>query len=276
VTVRLSVDGDIATITLDNPAKRNAMTPAMWRQLRNTIENLPLVRAAVLTGADGSFCAGADISSLTEIGAVPHHPPSPTSTTLPTGNVGHSGAPAGVMPNLAVAAEEALAACPVPVIAAIEGDCIGGGCQLALACDLRIAARGSRFGITPARLGVVYPPQSLARLAHVAGVNTAQWLLLTGDLIDAGQALAMGLVHEVVPAADLPARVAALAATLASRSLLTQAATKDMLAHLATAPGPADRGAYWMAQALESGEAAEGAAAFLARRPPNFPWRPAP
>ncbi|WP_020524303.1 enoyl-CoA hydratase/isomerase family protein [Catelliglobosispora koreensis] len=242
--IRVEVAGEVATLWIDNPGKRNAMTAEMWRAVPVVLSGLSGVRAVVLRGAGTTFCAGADIGALADIGA----------------------ATAGE--NLAVAAEEALAAFPAPVIAAIEGDCIGGGCQLALACDLRIAAAGSRFGITPARLGVIYPQTSIRRLTRVAGTAPAQWLLLTGELVSAAQARSFGLVHEVVE--DVHARVASLAATLVSRSLLSQVAMKEMLA----GPVSDERAEGWMRLVRDSGEAAEGAAAFLARRKPSFPWRP--
>lgn len=243
MSVYAEVSGSVATIYIDNAGKRNAMTADMWRSIPAILQDLSGVRAAVLRGAGSTFCAGADISALADIGTE------------------------SASSNLAVAAEEALAAFPAPVIAAIEGDCIGGGCQLALACDLRIAAPGSRFGITPARLGVIYPQTSIQRLIRVAGLPAAQYLLLTGDIIASPAAVSLGLIHEV--AEDVPLRVATLAEMLASRSLLSQVAMKEMLA------GPVSdaRAEQWMAAVRDSGEAAEGAAAFLARRPPQFPWR---
>lgn len=248
MTLRASVTGAVATITIDNPAKRNAMTADMWRALPVLLKDFqhhPSVRVIVLTGAAGTFCAGADINDL-EAGA-----------------------------NLAVLAEEALASFPKPTVARIEGDCVGGGCQLALACDLRLAAPGARFGITPARLGVVYPAVSTARLVHTLGLAHAKRLLLTADLVTAGEALRMGLVHEVVSEAvsELDARVGETARTLASRSLLSQAAAKEITAMSAYGVD-AERVHHWVKLMRDSGEAAEGAAAFLERRGPQFPWKP--
>lgn len=247
----VAVADGTATVTIANPARRNAMTTAMWQSLPGLLDRLAAdarVRSVVLTGAGDTFCAGADISGF--------------------------GAPDGLRrtQEAAVAAEEALAAFPKPTLAAVRGYCVGGGCQLAAACDLRFAARGARFGVTPARLGIVYPASSTRRLVALAGVSTAKYLLFSGELIDDERALRCGLADEVLPgAAELEQRMREFTAVLAARSQLTQAAAKEFAA------GPPDqaRAAYWSAQAA-SGDAAEGAAAFLERRAPVFTWAPAP
>jgi len=238
-----------ATVTISNPARRNAMTLAMWRSLPPLLDALagdPTVRVLVLTGAGDTFCAGADIGDL-------------------AGPDGMRG-----IREAAVAAEEALAAFPKPTIAAVRGYCVGGGCQLAVACDLRFAAEGARFGVTPARLGIVYPASSTRRLAGLAGQSTAKHLLFSAELIDHERALRTGLVDEVLPADRLDARVREFTAVLRSRSQLTQAAAKEF----AAGEPPAERLAHWAEQAAASGDAAEGAAAFLERREPRFTWTP--
>ncbi|MFB7916873.1 enoyl-CoA hydratase/isomerase family protein [Streptomyces sp. NPDC056061] len=236
------VDG-VATVVISNPAKRNAMTAAMWGALPVLLDRLAAdgaVRALVLTGAGNTFCAGADISSLRDPSTDPQA--------------------------LAVAAEEALAAFPRPTLAAVRGHCVGGGSQLAAACDLRFAEEGASFGVTPARLGIVYPASSTRRLVALAGPATTKHLLFSGELIDTARALRTGLVDEVLPAGGLDARVDAYVRTLAARSRLTQAAAKEF------ADGRRDRDAYWADQARRSGDTAEGVAAFLERRAPRFGW----
>ncbi|MGA5321219.1 enoyl-CoA hydratase/isomerase family protein [Streptomyces seoulensis] len=233
----------VATVVIRHPAKRNAMTAAMWRALPPLLAELaadPGVRALVLTGAGGTFCAGADISTL-------------------------RGSPAEAQ-GLAVAAEEALAAFPKPTLAAVKGHCVGGGAQLAAACDLRLAEEGALFGVTPARLGIVYPASSTRRLVSLVGPATAKYLLFSAELIGADRALRTGLVDEVLPEGELDKRVAALTATLATRSLLTQAAAKEY------ADGLTGRDAHWTAQALASPDTEEGVTAFLERREPRFTW----
>jgi len=161
--------------------------------------------------------------------------------------------------SLAVHAEKALASFPKPTIARIGGFCVGGGCQLAVACDLRVAADDSRFGSTPAKLGIVYPASSTHRLSGLVGPARAKLLLFTADLIDAPAAFAIGLVDRVVPAPDLGKAVDELAGTLTQRSQLTIHAAKATLAGR-TAP------------AQDEDELEEGIAAFTGRRAPRFSW----
>ncbi|MDQ1007040.1 enoyl-CoA hydratase/carnithine racemase [Streptomyces sp. V4I23] len=240
-----TVEDGVATVVISNPAKRNAMTAGMWRALPELLDDLagdPVVRTLVLTGEGKTFCAGADISSLREPGEDPQA--------------------------LAVRAEEALAAFPKPTLAVVRGYCVGGGCQLAAACDLRFAADDAQFGVTPAKLGIVYPAASTRRLASLVGPAAAKYLLFSGELIDADRALRTGLVDEVLPEGELGRRAAGFTRVLASRSQLTQCAAKEFAA------GRTDRDAYWAEQARGSGDTAEGVAAFLERRAPRFGWAP--
>ncbi|WP_460071260.1 enoyl-CoA hydratase/isomerase family protein [Streptomyces sp. YKOK-I1] len=237
------VTDGVATVVLHHPAKLNAMTAAMWAALPPLLEALaadPEVRALVLTGAGGTFCAGADISTL-------------------------QGSPDEAQ-TLAVRAEEALAAFPKPTLAAVKGHCVGGGAQLAAACDLRFAEEGALFGVTPAKLGIVYPSSATRRLVALVGPAAAKYLLFSGELIDTERALRTGLVDEVAPPDALDERVAEFTRVLVSRSRLTQAAAKEF------ANGRTDRDAHWAAQARLADDTAEGVAAFLERREPRFTW----
>ena len=136
----------------------------------------------------------------------------------------------GRSPQVNTDAEAALAGLAKPTVAFISGDCIGGGCALAIDCDLRVATSDARFGITPAKLGIVYPSASLERAMHLLGPAVTKRLLFTGDLINAAEALRVGLIDEIVDTADGVERLATLTGVLAARSLLTQAATKSMVA----------------------------------------------
>ncbi|GAA1984535.1 enoyl-CoA hydratase/isomerase family protein [Nocardiopsis rhodophaea] len=246
--LRLTVKDAIATITIDHPAKRNAMTAGMYTGLPPLLAELrddTSVRVAVLTGAGDTFCSGADISALDDITG---------ENDLPT------------------AAEEAMAAFPKPVIAAIRGHCYGGACQLAAACDLRIAADDARFAITPAKLGIIYPVSALARLVHLAGPATVKQLVYSADPIDADHALRTGLCDEVVPVERLGDRVDALARTFAGRSQFTLRATKDIIDRVSSGTLTDDVVHGWFTQMRTSGDLDEGVAAFLERRAPDFRW----
>ncbi len=254
--VRVTVDGAVATIWLDRPAKRNAMSYSMWVALGDACRAAdadPAVRVVVLRGVGEHFCAGADITELTVARA--------------------AGEPSFNEVNMA--AEQALAAVAKPTVAFVQGDCIGGGCALAIDCDLRIAAGSARFGITPAKLGVVYPPPSLERATRLLGAAGAKYLMFTGRLIDAAHALRLGLVDEVHDPDDARAALDAMCTELSSRSLLTQASAKAMIdAIVADGSVPAGLRAHWERIAADSGELDEGVAAFVARRAPRFTWTP--
>lgn len=254
--VRVTTAGPVATVWLDRPAKRNAMSYAMWVALADacaTVDADPAVRVVVLRGTGPHFCAGADITELT--------------VARPAGQPSFN--------DVNMAAEHALSSIRKPTIAYVEGDCIGGGCALAIDCDLRIVVSGARFGITPAKLGVVYPPASLERAVRLLGAAAAKYLMFTGRLIDSVHALRIGLVDEVHDSPHAPAALDALCVELASRSLLTQAATKAMIGAVVTHGGvPDEMRAAWDHEAAAAGELAEGVAAFVARRPPQFTWTP--
>ncbi|MGW1543667.1 enoyl-CoA hydratase/isomerase family protein [Streptomyces sp. NPDC002309] len=239
----LDVADSVATVVIAHPAKRNAMTAAMWRALPPLLDTLaadPGVRALVLTGEGDTFCAGADISTL-------------------------RASPAEAQ-GLSVLAEEALAAFPKPTLAAVRGHCVGGGAQLAAACDLRFAEEGALFGVTPAKLGIVYPSSATRRLVSLVGPATTKYLLYSGELIDTGRALRTGLVDEVLPEGELGKRVAEFTRVLVSRSQLTQASAKEF------ADGHTDRDAHWAEHARGNADTAEGVTAFLERRQPRFTW----
>jgi enoyl-CoA hydratase/carnithine racemase len=249
--VALGEDG-IAVLTLDRPAKRNALTSAMWGALPVLLARLaeePGLRVLLVTGAAGTFSAGADIGELADLYADP--------------------AAADAFHAVNVTAEEALAAFPHPTLAVLRGACVGGGCQLAVACDLRFAAPDARLGITPAKLGIVYPAVPTARLTRLLGPARAKYLLFSGELLTAAQALTFGMVEEVDP--DVEARALAFARTLAARSAQTQGAVKAVVAAVGEGGDPQAAVAAWE-QASRAGGAdvVEGLAAFLERRPPRF------
>jgi len=254
VGVGVTVDGAVGTITLNRAAKRNAVSYGMWVALEAACDQLAAdaaVRVVVLRGAGEHFCAGADIADL----LAPRQAGEPTFMEVN------------------MAAENALAGLAKPTIAVVQGDCIGGGCALAIDCDFRLATGDSRFGITPAKLGIVYPPASLERAVALLG-PAAKRLLFTGDLIGATEAHRIGLVDELLAADALEIRLYELCTTLAQRSLLTQAATKEMIAAVVEHGAvTAEMTRRWADEVTASGEMAEGVTAFQERRAPHFPWR---
>jgi enoyl-CoA hydratase/carnithine racemase len=253
--LELTRDGAAAVLTIDRPEKRNAMTAAMWAALPDVLAGPaadPTVRVLVVTGAGPSFCAGADIAGLLG-GTDPQDP----MADLRADNL---------------AAQAALRNFPKPTVAMIRGHCIGGGVEIAAACDLRFADPSSVFGVTPAKVGIVYPPSSTKALLDLVGPATAKYLLFSGELLDAPAALRTGLVDRVVEADALEDEVRRFAEVLAARSALTQRATKEVVEAL-TAGADADAVvAPWYLETISAGELPEGVAAFAGRRPPRFGW----
>jgi enoyl-CoA hydratase/carnithine racemase len=253
-SIRVTRDGAVATIWLNRPSKRNAMSYSMWARLGQSAAELdadPGVRVVVLRGAGEHFCAGADITEL-------HVIRGPGERSFAQVNLG---------------TESVLANLSKPTVAFISGDCIGGGCALAIDCDLRIAMRGARFGITPAKLGIVYPSTSLERATHLLGPSVTKRLVFTGELIDAEEARRVGLVDEVVDASGCDERLATLTGVLAARSLLTQAATKSMVAQIVSHGRVADDlRDHWNEVAAHAADSAEGVAAFVEKRAAHFTW----
>jgi enoyl-CoA hydratase/carnithine racemase len=252
-TLVLHRDGPVATLTINRPDRLNAVTFAMFSRLPALLAEAEAaggVRVLVLRGAGRkSFSAGADISEFE------------TARTTPE--------QAAVYDDAVLAAEEALATFPAPTIAAIHGHCYGGGCALALACDLRFASSGARFAITPAKLGIVYPLRATKRLVDAVGPSRAKFILMSGIDIDATRAAAIGLVDEVDD--DVDAAVADFAAILASRSGVTQRAAKQTVARILDgATADDDAQAALRDASLASPDYAEGVRAFLERRPPKF------
>lgn len=248
-------DAGVATLWLNRPEKRNAVSYLMWLELAAVTESLaadPQVRALVVRGAGEHFCAGGDIDGLGDL-------------------------PFEEYRRANEAADKALAAFPKPSVALITGACVGGGAEIAIACDLRIADTTSRFGITPARLGIVYPGFAVTRAVQLIGESATKHLLYTAELVDADRALRIGLVDELLPAGGgAQARVAELVRVIAQeRSLLTQMASKEMVdAALAHGEVPDAVEARWDAELARNTDAAEGIAAFQERRPPRFTWAP--
>jgi enoyl-CoA hydratase/carnithine racemase len=249
----LAREGGVATVTLSRPDKHNAINLAMWQAFPPLLSDLgddPDVDVVVFRGPPGGpFSAGADISEFTTLRSTPES--------------------AEVYGEAVTSGERAFLDCPKPTVAVVEGFAIGGGSQVALACDLRLCTPDARFGITPSKLGIVYALQSTSRLVDVVGPAWASWILMTGDLVDSATAQRIGLVHEVT--ADLEARTAALTATLSSRARVSLLGAKSLIAKAAAGVRVEDDEVHrHYHDSLHGPEYAEGVQAFLDKRTPDF------
>jgi enoyl-CoA hydratase/carnithine racemase len=251
--ITLSTERGVATLCLNRQEKRNAVTYDMWVAIGEYCRRLagdPDVRVLVVRGAGAHFCAGADIAGL------------------------QSAARSYGEANLE--AETALMEFPKPTIAFVQGACVGGGVQIATSCDLRIADSTARFGITPARLGIIYPAPALARVVKLTGPSAAKHLLYSAELISAERALRIGLIDELHEPDEAATRLQEFVTLLAEeRSPLTQQASKAMIDSV-VADGRVgdDCTARWAAELAVADDPKEGVAAFLERRPPHFTWTP--
>jgi enoyl-CoA hydratase len=255
-TLRAERDGAVAVLTIDRPEKRNALSGRVRAELIAALDALredDAVRVAVITGAgEKAFVAGADIAEFAE------RTPLEQRAAMTGRRV-----------------FEEVAAFPKPVIAMINGFCLGGGCELALACDLRIAAATAKLGQPEIHLGLIPGGGGTQRLPRVVGMGQAMRLVLSGELVDAAEALRIGLVDLVYPAAELRERVLELARTIAAKSPVALRMAKSAVR--AAAEMPLEAGLRYETElfvtAFASEDAREGIAAFLEKRPAEFTGR---
>ena len=247
----------IGYVVLDNPARRNAVSGAMWRALPAAIASLnddPAIRCIVLRGAgDIAFAAGADISEFE----------------------GHRSSEATVQAYEAAtsAAHNALESSPKPVIAQIQGFCLGGGLALALSCDLRYCSADSQFAIPAARLGIGYGLHGHRRLVASVGHANAREIMFSARRYDAASAQALGLVNRVLPVAELADYVRALAGDLAANAPLTQAASKAVINALIENTHNFSACEALITRCMHSADYREGRTAFMEKRKPRFEGR---
>ncbi|WP_397415902.1 enoyl-CoA hydratase/isomerase family protein [Phenylobacterium sp.] len=252
--LNLTISGDAATLTLNRPERRNALNQAMWRGLPAVLDQARAARVKVLvvTGAGGAFAAGADISEFEAVYATR------ASAAAYFGEIG--------------ASMDALAAFEAPTIARIEGACVGGGLGLALCCDLRIASANAKLGITPAKLGLMYPLSDTRRLVEAVGPSRAKDILYTGRILPADEALSIGLVDAVT--GDVDAAVEEKTRAIAAASQWSARATKRVIRRLLDGQTADDADTEgWMLDAVEGQDFLEGRDAFLAKREALFPFR---
>ncbi len=252
----LERDGPVATVTLNRPEARNAMTFEMYDELHEACEHLDRdagVRVVILRGAgDRAFASGTDIRQF-------------LAFKTREDALGYEARLSRVLSRIAAMTK--------PTLAMVQGDAVGGGLFMALACDLRLAVPHARFGAPVARtLGNFLAPTSLALLVATVGPARARELILTARLVEAAEAKAIGLVDEVHPAAALAARTRELAGRLAEHAPLTLAATKEATRRLIAAQSPGSLEDLILSCYL-SQDFQEGVRAFLEKRPARWQGR---
>jgi len=246
-----ALPGGVRVLTLERPQRRNALTPFLLDALAEALAPDPEVRALVLEARGPAFCAGYDLAQLGEDAAAARSPDARIQEVLAM-----------------------LEAHPAPSVAVVHGAAFGAGCELACACDFRVGTPDTVLCMPPVRLGVVYAPDGVWRVARLGGLQRARWMFLTAAEIGATEALAWGLLDVV--AADAADRGRALATTLASGAPLAMAGLRRTLRAIGRAPiDPAEREALeaLRAEAFASADAGEARTAMREKRPPRWKGR---
>ena len=249
MSLRLETDGHVAHLLIDRADKRNAFNMEMWLAMPGLLEqaaHYSNLRLLVIRAADGgAFCAGADIKEL-----------------LANKDDGQwRGANQAAINRV----QHELARIALPTLAFVEGDCVGGGCGIALACDLRVATPKARFGITPSKLGLVYPLHDVKLLTDLVGPGQAKRILYTGDLIDAAEALRIGLVESVADGFE------SLAQSVVSASPHSIRETKRFVRRVLDGQVADDADTLRIfAEAFTGADFEEGTKSFVEKRKPEF------
>jgi enoyl-CoA hydratase/carnithine racemase len=254
-----SVADGVGIVTFNNPDKRNAMSLDMWEGLGFALSEMrdhPAVRVVILVGAgDKAFVSGADISQFEK--------------------TRHNAAAAEEYSQRSAAQRALLAEYPKPTIACIRGFCLGGGMQVAMLADIRIAAEDSQFGIPAAKLGIAYGYDGLKHLVSLVGPSWARLLMYTGMRIDSMEAGRIGLVDRVVPNAELWNATMDIARTISGNAPLAIRAAKITIAQVLKDPGDRDMNAIKQigTACMDSEDFREGRRAFMEKRKPQFQGR---
>jgi enoyl-CoA hydratase len=254
-----SVAEGVGVITFNNPEKRNAMSLDMWEGLGHALVELrddPDVRVVIMVGAgDKAFVSGADISQFEK--------------------TRHNAEASEEYSRRSAAQRALLADYPKPTIACIRGFCLGGGMQLAMLADIRIAAEDSQFGIPAAKLGIAYGYDGLKHLVSLVGPSWARLLMYTGMRIDASEAVRIGLVDRVAPDAQLWSAANEIARTISGNAPLAIQAAKITIAQVLKDPDKRDMNAIRQIgiACMDSEDFREGRRAFMEKRKPQFKGR---
>jgi enoyl-CoA hydratase len=254
-----SVADGVGVITFNNPDKRNAMSLDMWEGLGSALIELrddPQVRVVIMVGAgDKAFVSGADISQFEK--------------------TRHNAQASEEYSKRSAAQRALLADYPKPTIACIRGFCLGGGMQVAMLADIRIASDNSQFGIPAAKLGIAYGYDGLKHLVSLVGPSWARLLMYTGMRIDSTEAVRIGLVDRVVPDADLWSATTEIARTISGNAPLAIQAAKITIAQVLKDPDKRDMDAIKAigTACMDSEDFREGRQAFMEKRKPKFRGR---
>lgn len=253
--IKLNIlEGGIGEFILSQPARRNAITAQMWADIPRVLETAKAdkdLKVLIVRGEGEHFASGADISEFGTLYAT-------------------SESAAKISADIA-AGMSALADFPLPTIAMIRGACVGGGCGLALCCDIRFADSSAKFAITPAKLGLVYPFSDVQRLIAAVGIPNAKDILFSARLIKSKPAERMGLINKLYEGGELEAAVMTYALGLTAQSSYSAKITKDMFAAYQLGQrGDTPETESWFLSGFGSEDFKEGYTAFLEKRKPNF------
>lgn len=254
IEVRRSETG-VVTVSLARPEKRNAVNLAMWKALKPLFDGFgddSSVRVVILTGKGGHFCAGADISEFA------------TVRTGPDAVAAYEEAGDG--------ATRAIRDCPKPTIAAVSGYGVGGGCGIALACDLRVGDATTRMGIPAAKRGLVYGTLDTGLLMRAVGAAGAKMVLFTARAFEAKDCLRMGLIDQLAAEGTALQAAETLAAEIAANAPISVTGSKFVIETMAARQeeGQADEIHAWQERATSSSDYAEASRAFVEKRPARF------
>lgn len=259
-SIECAFDGPVAFVTLSSPARLNAMSRTMWRQLREVFEGLAPrtdVRCVVMQGANAHFCAGGDIAEYPDFRF--------DEAQLRSF---HEDEVWGGL--------SAMLRCDIPIVAGIEGNCMGAGVEIASCCDIRVAADTARFGAPIARLGFPMAPREARLVAYGLGHVTAREMLLEAAVLEAAVLAQRGFLHQVVPVTDVMSTVrqrAQAIAKLAPQAARWNKRTLRVLSGVLDEPAPHSAAAELFATAYDyatADEHQEGITAFLSKRRPSF------
>lgn len=255
--ILVKIQDHVATVTLNRPNKRNAINYHMWNSLGNIFTDLDMeqkVRVIVLTGAgEEAFSAGADISEFDKY----------RSTSIKAKEYAEA----------FDSTANALDRISKPTISMIKGYCVGGGCELSLATNCRIAASNSHFGIPAARLGIVIGYREMQRLVNLVGSGNAEYMLLSAQLLDPHEALRIGLINQVLPLEELEEFTYTLANNIAEHSPLSYQIHKKILKTIVENPSLnnlTQEEKHIPFSMFDTEDFQEGAKAFMEKRNPRF------